>query len=224
MRASAAPLFFLFLIFSALSSACYNPDLSGVVFRCSAEKPGCPDGHVCTDGYCRSVADADMGTDAGSTTDAGGGDLAPVTSGCADKGGTPLGPRAYACPGAFGLGQASKRCASGWQLCTSSTDVNQQECAKLPGFFVAEVPGSRSINEMPKDAFCAPYDNVNKVRHFFGCGNTGLSYSHVSSRKCSGFLGVVDCEMSWSCGTDFSPQSLDNTAQTAANDGVLCCK
>lgn len=218
MRASAARLSLLLL---ALSSACYNPDLSGVVYRCSAEKPGCPAGHTCTDGYCRP--DASSGGDAGASTDAGTNDMAPTASGCADKGGTPLGPRAYACPGPYGLGQASKRCASGWRLCTASTDVNQQECAKLPGFFVAEVPGSRSVGDMAKDALCAPYDNFNRVRHFFGCGNTKQSYTHASSRMCSGFVGVVDCETPWTCGTDFTPQTLDNTAHTGASDGVLCC-
>lgn len=220
MRASAARLSLLLL---TLSSACYNPDLSGVVFRCSQEKPGCPSGHVCTDGYCRPHADAGLAADAGTAADAGSNDLSPIISGCADKGGTPLGPRAFACPGPFGLGQASKRCASGWRLCTGSKDVNQQACAKLPGFFVAEVAGSRTIADKPADAFCTPYDTFNQVRHFFGCGNTSLTYTHISSHMCSGFVGVLSCEAPWNCGTDFSPQTLDNTSQTAASDGVLCC-
>lgn len=220
MRASAAQFSLLLL---ALSSACYNPDLSNVVYRCSQEKPGCPSGHVCTDGYCRLSTDAGSSEDAGVATDASNNDLSPVAPGCADKGGTPLGPRAYACPGPFETGQASKRCASGWRLCTAATDVDQKDCAKLPGFFVAEVPGSRSVGVMPKDALCAAYDNFNPIRHFFGCGNTGLSYVHTSSKKCSGFVGVVDCETPWTCGSDFSPQILDNTSYTGASDGVLCC-
>lgn len=222
MRASAAQLCLLLL---TACSACFNPDLSGVTFRCSAEKPGCPDGHVCTDGYCRPATDAGATQDASSNTDAGLNDLSSSSPGCAEQGGTPLGPRAYACPGAYILGQASKRCADNWRLCTSSTDINQQECAKLPGFFVAEVPGSRSVVEKAEDAFCAPYDNTNQIRHFFGCGNTKtLSYAHASTRKCSGFLGVLDCETPWTCGTGFSMQTLDNTTHTSVNDGVLCCK
>jgi hypothetical protein len=210
------------LLTLGLLAGCFNPDLTNVVYKCTVEKPDCPAGLTCTDGLCRP-------TDGGSGTDDGGtGDMS-MPSGCTGGGGIALGPRAYACPGTFSQGQAAGRCASGWQLCTDGSLVDQTACndasnQKIQGFYVAEVPARKGVLEAPNFVTCGQSDLNMDQRLFFGCGKTS---TNILTGNCGGFTRAVYCYMNsnWQCGAGTSPpQTLANVSNAGAGEGVLCCR
>lgn len=210
-----------YLLALGLLSGCFNPDLTNVIYKCTAEKPECPSGHICTDGLCQPVAD-------GSADDSGLTDMS-TPSGCAGGGGIALGTRAYACPGPFAQGQAASRCAAGWQLCTDGGLVDQTACndstnQKIQGFYAAEVPARKGVLEAPTFVTCGASDLNMDQRLFFGCGKTSAS---ILTGSCGGFTRAVYCYMNpnWQCGAGTSPpQTLGNVANGAGGDGVLCCR
>lgn len=203
---------------AVLSTSCFNPDYSNIVYKCSAEKPGCPEGHACTGGLCQPIADGSTGTDAGA-------DLMSE-SGCADKGGTAVGPNAYACPGLFNKGQAASRCAQGWHLCDKAAGIDLAKCNGLSGFFVAEAPGARIVVVQPEDALCQASDGANPVRLFFGCGKLQSYTYDATAPGCMGFNRVWDCVAPWDCDTGVTPHTLSNAnhGTGSESDGLLCCR
>lgn len=214
----AIPLIVALAVLATPSAGCFNPDYSNIVYKCSAEKPGCPAGYACSGGQCVPSSDGSAPSDAGA-------DLA-MESGCADKTGTAVGPNAYACPGLFSKGQAASRCAQGWRLCDKAAGIDLAKCNGLSGFFVAEAPGARIVVVQPKDALCQASDGANPVRLFFGCGKL-QSYSYEATAPgCRGFNRVLDCVAPWDCDTGVTPHNLANAAHGAGSevDGTLCCR
>lgn len=200
------------------ATGCFNPDYSNIVYKCSDEKPACPEGYACSARICQPIADGSASTDTGT-------DLA-AESGCADKAGTAVGTTAFACPGLFNKGQAAGRCAPGWHLCDKAAGIDLARCNGLAGFFVAEAPGSRIVVVQPKDALCQASDGANPVRLFFGCGKLQSYTFDATAPGCMGFNRVLDCANPWDCDTGVTPHTLANAAHGAGSegDGVLCCR
>lgn len=213
---SAIP--YIFVTACILFTACFNPDTARVQYKCDAEHE-CPNGLVCDANLCVQPIPLDSSVSDQSTQPTG--DMAKV-SGCADRGGFPVGS-AFACPGAFAQGQGVNRCAVGWTTCTSGTMVDQSECNKLDGFFIARAPGAYLVpnRSMP---LCGVVGAGNPL--WFGCGDAQATKAYVATHSstfyCSDFAKSLDCtNASWNCPTSFD---LAKTINNVAADGVLCCR
>jgi hypothetical protein len=145
-------------------------------------------------------------------TDGGSSDL-PAVSGCARGGGTPLGS-AYACPGTFGSGSGSKQCAQGWKVCTSAAGIDLTQCDALSGFFIADVPGFwTGTTEM-----CTA-STANSL--WFGCGGKQMLV-RTAMVQCGGFKKNMECRATgWNCNMK---HEINQTSNSNAEDGVLCCR
>lgn len=199
------------LIPTLFALACFRPDLSKVVYACDEANP-CPAG-VCVQNVCQA---ADAGTTGADLAGSSGADAGSKT-GCTDGGGTLFGA-AWACSGAFGVGQARGLCAAGWHVCTDMTGIDLAACNMKPSFWAADVPASRQSGN---SYVCGP--TVVYDRLFFGCGSANHVRSYLAA-TCSGLTMFVDCSlmtMYWDC-TAF--HSLNQTVNKVASDGVLCCK
>ncbi|MFO0572388.1 MAG: hypothetical protein U1A78_00175 [Polyangia bacterium] len=209
-----------FLPVCLLSAGCFNPDVTNTVFRCTPEQPQCPAGQVCTDGFCRASS---PGTD-GAVSDAAGGSVdQQSSSGCADGRGTQVGTGRYACPGTFTKGQAASRCAPTWRLCANAQGIDVAACNLLAGFFVAEAPGSWGGSaQFSTCSTVMPGENGS----FFGCGKVIPPYTFDAQMTCYGFKRSLDCYSAgskWNCIVTGRGQTLAESVNNSATDGVLCC-
>lgn len=193
-------------ILSALIwSGCYNPNPDSFTVICPAESPQCPDGKVCVAGVC-------VVPDAGASTDGSITDQAMPPGGCATGiAAKPLGMNAAGCPGVFSAGQARSRCGTGYAPCTAASSVNTATCNQETGFFMADQPVFW-LGAM--DSETCGTSIVNQL--LAGCGSAG----RAGTLRCGGFPKVIDL------GNDVLSMngSLDQTSNSNASYGVLCCK
>lgn len=192
-------------VFAALIlSGCFDPDTSHLTILCDAARPECPDGQSCINNRCTPVGDVPDGGDTADMT---------LAEGCTSGRGTQLGS-AYACPGAFAATFVKQRCAPSWKICTSATGIDLTKCDTLSGFFIADVPGSwTGTMEM-----CTA-SNMNPI--WFGCGGK-QELVRTAMVQCGGFPKSMECRATgWSCN---AKQDLNQTENTNASDGVLCCR
>jgi hypothetical protein len=228
-RSSSSHLFCLAALLTGFAWAhCYSPDLTNVTITCTEADPRCPDGQTCVDDVCRppAVADGSDGVADGGVVDSSPPPTDQAVSGCAGGGGTSVG-FAWACPGQFDKGQASKLCAAGFSIATDATGVNTTTCNGIDGFFTTKALGRSTFricrNIDPVNFVCdSPppgYDN----RFRFGCGNLSQTYLLRScQRECGSFDRAVDCTGSapdYACATS---NSIDDDANTLPDVGVLC--
>jgi hypothetical protein len=194
------------LIALALLSACFSsPPTGSIPVRCGEGDP-CPDGWVCRESLCvlPGAAPQDMSAP---------GDLSISAVGCASGGGFKLSDRVYACPGAFGVGEARGLCSAGWQFCKDGLTVPLAECRMLNGFFLADVPAH--LNPAFVCASTTIFDPA-----LMGCGTANF-YADTPGPTCAGFrqyaktIGPIG---------HYIPQSLQNTQNIDGRHGVLCCK
>lgn len=203
----------LLLAALVLSTGCYNPDTSHLVILCDAERPECPVGQTCINNRC-SAASSDMDPPDQSLSSDGSAPDQSMPSGCADGGGQKVGI-AFACPGAFQAGDARKKCASGWRVCTSGLGVDFAACGQLPGFFIAEAP-SYWLGTMADERCSTALFN----QAWYGCG--GRKDSVRQGKGCNDFRILLDCLASgWNCNMK---HEIDKTSNTNSSDGVLCCR
>lgn len=206
------------VIASFFFTGCFHPDTSQLQYKCDADNV-CPGTLVCERNLCVLPAFMDGGvTDQSTSPEA---DMAKE-SGCADKGGFSVGA-AFACPGAFSLGQGVNRCAVGWAACTSGQMLDLAACNKLDGFFIGRAPGAYAVpnRSMP---FCGT--GALGTPLWFGCGDAKASKAYVAIHTvdfiCSNFTKSLDCSnASWNCPASYD---LAKTVNNVAADGVLCCK
>jgi hypothetical protein len=194
---------------------CFSPDYSAIPIKCDADNP-CPQGQSCGQGVCQAANTVD-----GATLSDAASDLNVPSNGCANGTGTATGNKAYACPGAFSSGQARSLCSFGWHVCNDATSINAVTCNALPGFFVAEVLGSR-LNP-PQNPSCSPTSVLNRL--LFGCGFSA-SYTAYYAAGCSGFNRFIEWKTDGSTNQywDLSAgHSIDKAINHVATDGVLCC-
>jgi hypothetical protein len=194
-----------------VATGCFAPNYDGIVYKCSAEKPACPEGHQCTDGLCLPITPDMQSSDAGVTPDL----ASPV--GCRSGQGSRVG-LAWACSGKFS--SAANQCADGWQPCTSATGVDLAVCNMLPGFFIADRPGSHDQLVDFSGTSCLAAEMFRPYRLFFGCGR-GTETVDVTN-ECAGFKRAQRCATIWDCGA--STHELRFVAYPGTDSGVLCCR
>lgn len=205
------------LLSLALSAGCF--DLGTPPLRCSAQETTCPDGLVCVGEMCQSPTNpptGDLGT---------GKDGAMVQPGCADGKGFAVGTKgAWACPGTWAktAPRAAALCATGFHVCANSNLVSESECLTVnPGFYIAEVFGS--IDEtVQSSSQCMMSNKYNPV--WYGCGPISAApadKSYIATAACNGFRAGLHC--AGTNGLSCPTMVLDDTTNTKATNGVLCC-
>lgn len=206
------------LLFALGIAACYSPDLSNVHYTCDETNPYCPDGQDCIGGTCQAPGSA------ATTQPAPDGGVAG--SGCRYGGGTDLGGGVFACPGLFNskldaIPLASQLCADAYAICKTPGSADINRCKSLPGFFAADVLGNRIGNNVDANSMvCAPSTSRGAQPVWSGCGRT--SKNEIVEKTCGGWPEALDCYAvkTWQCYGD----AIDNSENTNARDGVLCCK
>ena len=191
-----------------LLAACFQPSDGTTPIRCDAQN-SCPEGQSCQAGLCAAVMDL------GDTT----ADMAAVASvGCANPAnGQKLTDRVWACPGAFGLGQARSLCSSGWAICTDLADLTPAVCESLSPFFIADVPAYRPGTMPPLCATTTIYQRL-----FAGCGSMPPFKGLKFDTTCTKFRFFA---LDMSDGYNFSAgHSLDKAISTDPAQGVMCCR
>ncbi len=207
------------LLFVPLSLlfGCFAPDLTGTMLMCDSSH-FCPDGYSCIAGVCKLGSGGNpTGSDGGS----GG------SSGCADGMGSDVSASAaspaWACPGTYQASSdtsknATKLCASGYDLCTAADTVNQNSCNNLGGFFLANVV----VRWQNFREECGTAGN-NQVAGFAGCGKAIYGSTNIPS--CGGFQkGMFEFNNTQlSISSPYSPLAT-TTKNDSSSNGVLCCK
>lgn len=222
----------IFAAAALFASGCFNPDLTGVVFKCDdINNTQCPAGQTCLEGDCvpaESPSPTDPGLDGGT----GGVDMASpggTTTGCSAGGGSDVSKgsskQAYACTGVFGgynRPNASSLCASGYQLCTNADTIDLTKCNQEPkGFFVSKVLTKRDRNTPPGTGCGSP--GKNETAMFAGCGPGTTSVVTLTS-ACSNFAKAWDCNDNQLACYNLGGYSPDASQSTRTDYGVLCCK
>lgn len=226
----------IFAAAALLVSGCFNPDLTGVVFKCDdINNAQCPAGQTCLEGNCVPQDTGGM-TPGGPTDDGGTGavDMAipgGTTTGCASGGGTDVtksgSKLAYSCAGnffavGFGSPSAVGLCASGYEICTKADNIDLAKCNQDPkGFFIARVVTKRDGKQPPATGCGSPGRNESGM--FAGCG--GATQSVITlTQSCTGFSKAWDCgdgQLYCFNNNGYSPEA---TGSTRSDYGVLCCK
>ena len=199
-----------------LFAACFQEPPADRVWRCSVDKPQCPEGQSCVNDWCvkDGTAMPDLSSLDGSPLDMS---MPP----CAD--GFPIGTKgAWACRGKFSPGStvASSLCKSGYKPCTNSNLITDAECsnASLGGFFFADALGSGATVAAAK---CATSTAAGWGSLIFGCGWTIQNFYERSTFGCRGFIPVAACNATNPC--NYNDGRLDAQSTTDARNGVLCC-
>ena len=191
-----------------LLAACFRPSDGTTPIRCDSQNP-CPDGQSCQAGLC--AAAMDLG--------AAGSDMAATASvGCANAAsGQKLTDRVWACPGAFGMGEARNLCAVGWAVCKDLLDLAPAACEAGPNFFIADVPAYRPGTNPIVCATTTIYQ-----RFLGGCGAVPPFSGVTFDSTCTKFRNFAVDQYG---GYDFRQgHSIDKAISTSPQNGVLCCQ
>lgn len=211
-----------------LFSSCFNPDLSGVVHTCSAERPECLPGYSCVDNFCRVQGDfAKSEIDASTTADFATLDPPDLAkpSGCASGSGQSVGS-AWACGDSWDFGKINTVCAAGFVPCTSMDGVDLSACSKLPRFYVLklnaclDVSGCASLTPQTIRSCDGNLSGVPRWR--FGCG-AKLSTVQDCPLPCGGSLQAFRCINTIGKYACESAATAELDANASNQYGVLCC-
>jgi hypothetical protein len=199
-----------------LSVACFQEPPADRVWRCSVDKPQCPEGQSCVNDWC--VRDGTAMLDLMSQ-DASSSDMS--TPPCTD--GFPIGTKgAWACRGKFSPATtvASALCKNGFKPCIDSTRITDAECsnAGLGGFFFADALGAGATALTLK---CATSTGSGWGGAVFGCGWLMTNLYERSNSGCRGLFPFSYCNATNPC--NFNDGRLDAQSTTDARNGVLCC-
>jgi hypothetical protein len=201
----------------SLSFSCFQEPPADRVWRCSVDKPQCPEGQSCVNDWCvkDGTAMPDLANSDGSTS----ADMSMVP--CTD--GFPIGTKgAWACRGKFSAAAtvASALCKNGYKPCTNSNLISDAECSSssLGGFFFADALGTGASTLAAK---CATGTGAGWGSLIFGCGSTVQNFYERSTFGCRGFFPVAYCNATNPC--NFNDGRLDAQSTTDARNGVLCC-
>ena len=229
----------IFAAAALFASGCFNPDLTGVVFKCDdINNTQCPAGQVCLEGNCVTTDIIGGGpTDDGGTGSADLAGTVPSVTGCAAGGGNDVSKGqsklVYTCAGTFDSTFNTSRninrlCATGYELCTKADNIDMNKCSQEPsGFFMARVITQRDNMMASKNGCGSPGKNQGPM--WAGCG-ASLSYVVPLASSCSNFTKAWDCGYSQTTGDtqldcyNFGGYSPEASASKRADHGALCCK
>ncbi len=218
--------FGIFIFAITAIASCFSPNLSEVVFTCTAQRPECPAGHSCQAGECRPFGDF-----AAPSVDSGPGlvdQAMPLPdlsrSGCSAGDGHSLGPTAWACPALFDFGKINTVCAPGFSPCTKMDGIDQAACRRLSRFYVLKLNAGMDLSNcaLATPASLKTCDgSIPTIPTWrYGCG-AALQYVNECSLPCGGATQAFRCLYSnYRC--DNVP-SADLDANPSPDYGVLCC-
>ena len=200
-------------------SSCFTEPSADRVWRCTTDKPQCPDGQTCVNDWC--VKEGTAQPDLSMQTDGGASDMTQLKP-CQD--GFPLGTQGvWACRGKFSAttAKASSLCQNGYKLCTSGQKVADAECTNtsLTSFFLADVPG---FGSMVSNVKC--YPGTGTVNAWYGCGQTFTSGGASRTNfPCQNLPMVLPCDPKNFLTCNVNDGRLDSQTNDDAKNGVLCC-
>lgn len=204
------------------SVSCFQEPPADRMWRCTVDKPLCPDGQTCVNDWCvkegTAQPDLSMIGDGGGTLD--------LTTAKPCQDGFPLGTQGvWACRGKFSPTtlKASSLCQNGYKLCTGGQKVTDAECSStaLTSFFMADVPGSGATISAVK---CSTGTGTGWGSAWFGCGWTATAGgSNRSNFPCLGLPMVLPCDIKNSLTCNFNDGRLDSQTNDDTKNGVLCC-
>lgn len=203
-----------------LHVACFQEPPADRVWRCTVDKPQCPEGQSCVADWC--VKDGTAQPDLAVTDGGGNSDMSkpPCTNGF------PIGTKGvWACRGAFSPTgtKASSLCLNGYKLCIDGTKLSSAECldSTLKGFFFADVPAEGSTGSLAKCAM----GGSGSGQMWFGCGDFqgARTPSETSAIGCKSFTRMSYCDPGIQFVCNSSDLRLDAQQMNTATNGVLCC-
>jgi len=196
--------------------ACFQEPPADRVWRCTVDKPQCPEGQSCVNDWC--VKD---GTAMPDIAVAGNGDMSVIP--CSN--GSPIGSQGvWACKGAFSPTgtKASALCTNGYKLCADGNKLTDAQCssAALTGFYFADAPGE---GISPQSAKCS-VGGTGAGTVWFGCGTyQGAAITVRTQFPCRNLSLVTTCDTKSGFICNFADQRLDAQKSDNAANGVLCC-
>ena len=197
-----------------LFAACFQEPPADRMWRCTVDKPQCPEGQSCVNDWC--VKD---GTAMPDLAVAGNGDMSVIP--CSN--GSPVGSQGvWACKGAFSPTgpKASALCTNGYKLCVDGNKLTDAQCssAMLTGFYFADVP-AEGVNQNTSKCLAGGV-----ASYWFGCGNyVGAQLTVRTQNPCKGLPLVTACDPKSGFTCNFADARLDAQKSDNAANGVLCC-
>ena len=199
--------------------ACFQEPPADRMWRCTVDKPQCPEGQSCVNDWCvkDGTAMPDLLSQDGPSVD---------MIGLPCLNGSPIGTQgAWACKGAFAPSgtKASMLCLNGYKLCTDGNRITDAQCSSsaLTGYFFADVAGEGVSLNLSKCASGGP--SAGSV--WFGCG-TYQGAPQITARTqypCKNLPLVAGCDPKSGFTCNLTDIRLDAQKSDNAANGVLCC-
>ena len=204
-------------------SSCFTEPSADRVWRCTADKPQCPDGQTCVNDWC--VKEGTAQPDLSMQTDGGASDMTQLKP-CQD--GFPLGTQGvWACRGAFSpASPASSLCKNGYKVCTDGLKVTDAECSStsIKGFFFANLPAQGTTGSAARCLSTPPANGAGGM--WYGCGwyqgKAPLSTERTNN-PCQNLPLITYCNSTDLFTCNQSDLRLDAQKMDNAQNGVLCC-
>ena len=197
---------------------CFQEPPADRVWRCTADKPQCPEGQSCINDWC--IKDGTAQPDLLMSSD-GSADMSKLP--CSD--GFPIGTQGvWACRGKFGSGGsvASSLCTNGYKVCVDGNRLTDAECsnATIKGFFFADLTGQGTSLSL----FRCAMGGTGTGAAWFGCGSivgTNTPTERTAS-PCKNIPLVSACDtVGFICNK--SDLRLSAQRNDSIQNGVLCC-
>ena len=208
------------LALSSLSS-CFSEPPADRVWRCTTDKPLCPQGQRCVNDWCvqEGTAQPDM-----SVTADGSGTSDMTTKPCSD--GFPIGTQGvWACRGKFSpASPASTLCLNGYKPCANASKLTDAECSStdIKGIFLSTQAAQGSGSAGARCVTTPPASNAGSM--WYGCGwEQSRKLTERAGMACQGFPLVHFCEIRIGFPCNLGEVRLDLQTNENPQHGVLCC-
>ena len=210
------------LVLSSVS--CFQEPPADRMWRCSADKPLCPEGQTCMNDWC--VKEGTAQPDMSLMTD--GGAIPDMTTPKPCQDGFPLGTQGvWACRGAFSTASpASSLCKNGYKVCSDGNKITDAECSNtsIKGFFFSTLPGQGTTGKFARCVSTPPGTGAGGV--WFGCGWYQGTFGQPTERTdfpCQNLPLVTYCAMQNLFFCNQGDLRLDAQRMDDPRSGVLCC-
>jgi len=206
------------LVLSSLSS-CFSEPPADRMWRCTTDKPLCPQGQTCVNDWCvqEGTAQPDMSVIAD-----GSGTPDMTTKPCLD--GFPIGTQGvWACRGKFSpASPASTLCLNGYKPCANASKLTDAECSStdIKGIFVSSVAAQGGSASAARCITSPPASNAGNM--WYGCGWLSKATERAGT-ACEGFQNIHYCGAMFGFPCNIGEVRLDFQTNENPQHGVLCC-